>query len=68
MKGRSLAVLLAGSMVFSMAACSSGRDGGQTSGSGEVKTAEGSKDETAIQVFYRCKPEYSDDRACKYVQ
>ena len=51
MKGRSLAVLLAGSMVFSMAACSSGRDGGQTSGSGEVKTAEGSKDETEIQVF-----------------
>lgn len=51
MKGRSLAVLLAGSMVFSMAACSSGRAGGQTSGSGEVKTAEGSKDETEIQVF-----------------
>lgn len=51
MKGRSLAVLLAGSMVFSMAACSSGRDGSQTSGSGEVKTAEGSKDETEIQVF-----------------
>ena len=51
MKGRSLAVLLAGSMVFSMAACSSRRDGGQTSGSGEVKTAEGSKDETEIQVF-----------------
>ena len=51
MKGRILAVLLAGSMVFSMAACSSGRDGGQTSGSREVKTAEGSKDETEIQVF-----------------
>lgn len=51
MKGRILAVLLAGSMVFSMAACSSGRDGGQTSGSGAVKTAEGSKDETEIQVF-----------------
>lgn len=51
MKGRILAILLAGSMVFSMTACSSGRDGGQTSGSGEVKTAEGSKDETEIQVF-----------------
>lgn len=51
MKGRILAVLLAGSMVFSMAACSSGRDGNQTSGSGEAKTAEDSKDETEIQVF-----------------
>ena len=47
MKKRILAALLAGVMVFSLAACSSGGSGGQTADNGDSQEAE----ETEIQVF-----------------
>ena len=51
MKKRVLAALLAGVMVFSLAACSSGGNGSQTSDNGDAQTAEDNAEETEIQVF-----------------
>ena len=51
MKKRVLAALLAGVMVFSLAACSSGGNDSQTSDNGDAQTAEDNAEETEIQVF-----------------
>lgn len=51
MKKRILAALLAGVMVFSLAACSSGGNDSQTSDNGDAQTAEDNAEETEIQVF-----------------